>query len=49
MRTESTLFLDPLLGKPIVLPVAPSHWRNYIVLGIEGFFFLPHLFIEMVT
>lgn len=39
MRTESTLFLDPLLGKPIVLPVARSHWRSYIVLGIEGFFF----------
>lgn len=39
MRAESTWFLDPLLGKPIVLPVARSHWRNYIVLGSEGFFF----------
>lgn len=39
MRTESTWFLDPLLGKPIVLPVCRSHWRNYIVLGSEGFFF----------
>lgn len=50
MRLESTLFLDPLLEPPavppIVLPFDWSHWRNYIVLGSESFFFSLSSFVK---
>lgn len=50
MRPESTLFLDPLLEPPAVPPIALpfdwSHWRNYIVLGSDSFFFSLSSFVQ---